>query len=251
MIRKGAQVRRHVGLLQLGFWYALGVVLLKPLAVLAARREWRGVEHVPPRGGVILAVNHISYADPVFVAEFVVHGAGRTARFLAKSSMFRGRGLVARVMRGAGQIPVHRETDDAAAALRDAVAALVAGECVVLYPEGTVSRDPDKWPMRAKTGVARLALATGAPVVPVAQWGAQQIHDSYRAPGLHLLPRSRVVLQAGPAVDLSRWRGCEPSAEVLRAATAAVMDAVTTELEQLRGRRRPAAVHVPDARESA
>ena len=176
--------------MRLGPWYALAVVLLKPLAALAASREWRGLEHVPESGGVVLAVNHISHADPIFVAEFVVHGTGRTARFLAKSTLFRGRGLVGRVMRGAAQIPVHRQTSDAASALRDAVAALRAGECVVIYPEGTVSRDPDKWPMRAKTGVARLALLPARPVVPVAQWGAQDVLDTYRG----------ALAAAGPAL---------------------------------------------------
>lgn len=237
-------VRRRIGLRQLGFWYALAVVLLKPLAVLSARRDWRGAEHVPATGGVILAVNHISHADPVFVAEYVVHGTGRPGRFLAKSSLFLGNGLMGRVMRGAAQIPVHRQASDASAALSSAVAALQAGECIVIYPEGTVSRDPDKWPMQAKTGVARLALLAGVPVVPLAQWGAQEILDSYRTPGLHLLPRHDVVLRAGPAVDLSAWQGRALTAEVLHDATAAVMDAITTMLEQLRGQPRPAVVHV-------
>ena len=237
------QVRRRVRLRALPPWYALGVVLLKPLAVLTARRTWRGVEHVPESGGVIVAVNHVSLADPVYVAEYVLHAAGRVARFLAKDALFAGRGLVARVVRGAGQIPVHRESADAGRSLADAVAALRAGGCVVIYPEGTVTRDPDRWPMVAKTGVARLALTSGAPVVPLAQWGAQRVHDSYRAPGLHLLPRADVVLQAGPPVDLSAWAGRPLDAQVLREATAHVMDAITHELEQLRGQARPAVVH--------
>lgn len=236
-------MRRRVGLRQLGFWYALALVILKPMVVLAARREWRGMEHVPPSGGVILAVNHISHADPAYVAEYVVHGTGRIARFLAKSSLFGGNGLVGRVMRGSGQIPVHRQTSDASLALSDAVAALHAGACIVIYPEGTVSRDPEKWPMVARTGVARLALLAGAPVVPIAQWGAQDILDSYRRPGLHLLPRHHVVVQAGPPADLSPWAGRELTAEVLRGATAAVMDAITTQLEQVRGQVRPVVVH--------
>jgi 1-acyl-sn-glycerol-3-phosphate acyltransferase len=233
-------VRRRVGLRQLGPYYALAVVVLKPLVVLSARRRWLGTEHVPATGGVVLASNHISHADPFFVAELAVHGLGRTARFMAKSTLFEGNGLVSRVMRGAGQIPVHRDTEGASHALRDAVAALRAGECVVIYPEGTVSREPGKWPMQARTGVARLALLSGAPVVPVAQWGAQEVHDTYRRRGLRLLPRHDVVLQAGPPVDLSAYDGLPLTAEVLRAATDDVMDAITTMLEQLRAERRPA-----------
>ena len=234
-------MRRRIGLRELGFWYALAVVLLKPLAVLSARRQWRGVEHVPEQGGLIIAANHISHADPIFLAEYVVYGTGRIARFMAKSTLFEGNGLVPRVMRGADQIPVHRQTSDASLALRDAVAALHAGECIVIYPEGTVSRDPEKWPMVARTGIARLALLSGVPVVPVAQWGAQDVMDTYRRRGVRVLPRSDVVLSAAPAVDLSAWQGRELTAEVLREATAAVMDAITTELEQLRGSARPSA----------
>jgi 1-acyl-sn-glycerol-3-phosphate acyltransferase len=237
-------VARRVGLRQLGPWYGLAVALLKPLVVLTARRRWEGTEHVPAAGGVVLASNHISHADPFYVAELAVHGLGRAARFMAKSSLFTGNGLVARVMRGAGQIPVHRDTEGASHALRDAVAALRAGECVVIYPEGTVTRDPGKWPMQPRTGVARLALLSGAPVVPLAQWGAQEVHDTYRRPGLRLLPRADVVLRAGPAVDLSAYDGQPLTADVLRGATDEVMDAITSMLEELRGEQRPAVRHV-------
>lgn len=240
-------MRRRVGLRQLGFWYGLAACILKPLAWAFTRRDWRGMEHVPERGGVILAVNHISHADPIVIADFVVYGTGRIARFLAKDTLFRGRGLVARVMRGAGQIPVHRHTADAALALEAAVTALQAGECVVIYPEGTVSRDPDKWPMVAKTGVARLALLSGAPVVPVAQWGAQEILDSYRTKGLHLLPPHTVAVLAGPPVDLARFQGQEHTGPVLREATDEVMRAVTVLVQQLRGGTGPALPFDPKA----
>ena len=244
-------MRRRVSLRELGFWYGLAAVILKPLALLLTRRRWAGTENVPPTGGVILAVNHISHADPIVVADYVLFGAGRPARFLAKSTLFKGRGLVGRVMRGAGQIPVHRHTPDASAALHDAVEALHAGECIVIYPEGTVSRDPDKWPMLAKTGVARLALLSGAPVVPIGQWGAEQILDTYRTKGVHLLPPHRVDVLAGPEVDLSPWRGQPLTAEVLRGATNAVMAEVTKLVEQLRDAKAPATVHDPRGQLSA
>ena len=237
-------MRRAVPLRELGPWYGFAACVLKPLCWAFTRPRWRGLEHVPETGGVILAANHISHADPFVLADFVVYGAGRTARFMAKSTLFQGGGLVARVMRGAGQIPVYRGTSDASLALRDAVAALHAGECVVIYPEGTVSRDPAKWPMVGKTGVARLALLSGAPVVPVAQWGAQRILDSYRTRGLHLLPPVCVDVVAGPAVDLSPYAGRELSADVLRAATDRVLAAITDLLEPLRDDPRPAQPYV-------
>jgi 1-acyl-sn-glycerol-3-phosphate acyltransferase len=227
---------------RLGFWYWLAVCLLKPPTLLFTRHDWRGTEHVPP-GGVILAANHISHVDPVVLADFVLYGLRRAPRFMAKSEMFRGNGLVARVMRGADQIPVHRHREDASAALAEAVAALHGGELVVIYPEGTVSRDPGKWPMVARTGVARLALLSGAPVVPVAQWGAQEILDSHRSKGLHLLPPHRIHMLAGPPVDLSPWVGRPLSGPVLREATDAVMDAITAQLEVLRGQPAPAQRH--------
>ena len=237
-------MRERVPLRQLGFWYALAVCILKPTIVAFMKKDWRGGEHVPATGGVIVAANHISHADPVALADYLIYGNGRIVRFLAKSSLFRGKGLVGRVMRGAGQIPVHRQSADASLALRDAVAALRAGELVAIYPEGTVSRDPDKWPMQAKTGVARLALLSGAPVVPVAQWGAQDILDSYRRKGVSLLPRHTMQMLAGPPVDLSAYQDREMTAEVLRAATDDVMAAITRLLEQLRGATAPGRVHV-------
>jgi 1-acyl-sn-glycerol-3-phosphate acyltransferase len=235
---KEAKTVRRWG--RLGFWYRLGIAILVPPARLLTRREHSGAEMVPP-GGVVVAANHISLLDPVVLCDFVLYGLGRAPRFLAKSEMFVGRGLVPRVMRGAGQIPVDRHAPDASRALDAAVAALERGDTVVIYPEGTVTKDQDHWPMAARTGVARLALLSGAPVVPVAQWGAQ---DPQRL--LRRLPRRRLVrFRVGPPVDLSRWQGRELTAQVLREATEAVMAAVTAELEVLRGEPRPSHVHDP------
>jgi 1-acyl-sn-glycerol-3-phosphate acyltransferase len=208
------------------------------------KKDWRGLEHVPREGGVILAVNHISHADPIAIADYIVYGTGRIARFLAKSTLFQRPPLVSHVMRGAGQIPVHRNTADASLALRDAVAALHNGECVAIYPEGTVSRDPEKWPMLAKTGVARLALLSDVPVIPVAQWGAEKILDSYRTSVLHQLPRHTMHVLAGPPVDLSEFQGRELTTEVLRGATEKIMAALTALVEELRGEQAPREIHV-------
>ena len=228
---------------RLGPYYRFAIAVIKPPALLLTRKESSGIELLP-RGGVILAVNHISHVDPIVLADFLLYEGGRVPRFMAKRELFRGNGIVGRVMRGADQIPVDRHAPDASKALGPAVEALRRGECIVIYPEGTVSRDPGKWPMQARTGVARLALLSGAPVVPVAQWGAQEIHDTYRTPGLHLLPPHRLRYRVGPPVDLSPWLGREMTAQVLREATDAVMDAVTRELEVLRGEKAPAERYV-------
>lgn len=234
-----------MGLGRIGFWYRLAVCIAKPPLVAFTRPTWRGLEHVPRCGGVILAANHISAMDPFVLGDFVLFGVHRPARYMAKATLFEGDGFVARIMRGAGQIPVHRGSTDASLALRDAVKALQSGELIIIYPEGTVSRDPGKWPMRARTGVARLALLSGAPVVPVAQWGAQEIHDTYRSKGVHLLPRHPVAVEAGPAVDLSAYAGRQLTADVLRDATEAVMMAVRRQVEGLRKELAPTTVHDP------
>lgn len=228
---------------RIGFWYRLAVVILKPVLLVITRRRWSGFENVPAEGGVIVAVNHISHADPFVFADALIFRTRRMPRILAKSTLFHGKGpggwFVGKVLRGTGQIPVLRHTADASLALHAAVEALEKGELVAIYPEGTVTRQPDKWPMMAKTGIARLALLSGAPVVPVAQWGAQEILDSYRKPGLHLLSRHTITVVAGPPVDLGPWRGKELTGDVLRGATAAVMDAITEMLEQIRGEKAP------------
>jgi 1-acyl-sn-glycerol-3-phosphate acyltransferase len=229
---------------RIGFWYRFAIVVLKPVLLLTTRRRWSGFENVPRQGGAIVAVNHISHADPLVFADALIFSTGRVPRILAKSTLFNGKGplgwFVGKVLKGTHQIPVQRHTVDASLALQAAVEALDRGELVALYPEGTVTRDPEKWPMAAKTGVARLALLSGAPVVPVAQWGAQEILDSYRTPGLHLLPRHTMTVVAGPPVDLSPWQGKEMTSEVLREATSAVMRAITEMLEQIRGDKAPA-----------
>lgn len=222
---------------RIGFWYRLAVLVVKPLALVLTRRRWLGMENLPATGGVIVAANHYSYADPFTVAH-AIYDNGRLPRFLAKAEIFRVP-VIGALMRGAGQIPVHRHTADAGAALVDAVAALQRGECVVIYPEGTVTRDPDRWPMAARTGIARLVLATGCPVLPLAQWGAQVLHD--KRDGLHLR-RAEVVTRIGPPIELSGLRPGQVDAAVLREVTDKIMQEVRRMVGELRGQQPPAEV---------
>jgi 1-acyl-sn-glycerol-3-phosphate acyltransferase len=221
---------------RLGFWYRLVVVVVRPILRATTTREWRGQDNLPQDGGFVLASNHISYVDPMSLGMFVLD-SGRKPKYLAKSSLFETP-LLKYVLIGAEQIPVHRGTADASAALTAAVEAVHAGECVIIYPEGSATRDPDCWPMKARTGVARLALLSGAPVVPVAQWGPQQLWP-YRERYPHPFPRKRVQVVAGPPVDLSAYAGVPLTAEVLREVTDLIMTRITDLLVGLRGGRPP------------
>jgi len=153
--------------------------------------------------------------------------------------------IVGRIIAACGQIPVYRESRDAARAFRDAVAAVRAGECVGIYPEGTITREPGLWPMAGKTGAARVALETGCAVIPVAQWGPQEILPPY-SKRLRLLPRKTVHVLAGPPVDLEDLRGRPITSAVLRTATDRIVDAITAQLAELRGELPPATRFDPD-----
>ncbi|MFI6289732.1 lysophospholipid acyltransferase family protein [Streptomyces sp. NPDC051018] len=223
---------------RIGFWYRLAAVIAKPPLLVLFKRDWRGTEHIPADGGFITAVNHNSYLDPLSYAHFQ-YNSGRVPRFLAKAALFKG-SFVGMMLRGTRQIPVYRESTNALDAYRAAVLAIERGECVAFYPEGTITRDPEMWPMAGKTGAARIALQTKVPVIPVAQWGANLAMPPYaREKKLRLFPRKTLIVQAGPPVDLSGFYDLEPTPEVLREATEAIMAAITSLLEEVRGEKAP------------
>lgn len=200
------------------------------------RRSWSGAEHLPRDRGFVAVSNHISHIDPFVLAHFL-NDEGIVPHFLGKVEVFRIP-VVGAILRGAGQIPVYRETGQASHAYRAAVQAVREGTCVGIYPEGTVTREPNLWPMRGKTGAARIALETGCPVIPVAQWGAQEILGPYsHRPSV--LPRHTMQVSAGEPVDLADLRGGPVTAEVLAEATERIMVALTRQLETLRGETAP------------
>jgi 1-acyl-sn-glycerol-3-phosphate acyltransferase len=225
-------------------WMRLAIVVLRSLQRCVTTHEFRGTENVPATGGVLVAANHISLVDPPIVGRYFVDGCGRAPHFLAKSELFKIP-VVGRVLRGAGQIPVYRQSANAGLALRDAAAAVRDGRLVVVYPEGTTTRDPDYWPMSGKTGIARLALETGAPVIPLAHFGSQQILPNAGRTRPKLFPRSHVSFLAGPPVDLSAYAGSEPTPDVLRAMTDTIMAEVRRLLGVVRGETPPATFYTP------
>jgi 1-acyl-sn-glycerol-3-phosphate acyltransferase len=161
--------------------------------------------------------------------------------------------VIGTLLRSAGQIPVARFSSDAHTALDAARADLDAGNVIVIYPEGSVTRDPDWWPMQARTGVARLALTTDAVVLPVAQWGPQRVHDYHRKK-FHLRLRVPADYLVGEPVDLSAERarireGAPLSAALSRETTDLIMTRVRDQLAELRQEPAPLTFHPRPSRE--
>ncbi len=196
---------------------------LYPVVRFGAQWHIHGVEHIPTSGPVILASNHVSYLDPLVLA-YLATKRGRRTRFLAKDELFEKRGLGA-VLRGMHQIPVSRGTADAAGSLVAAESALRAGRCVSVFPEGTISLDLE--PMAGKTGTARLAVATGAPVVPIGLWGLHRVMYKGRKPRWRTGIAETVTIGAPLTV---------PSSEDVAGATDRIMSAICAQLADARAR---------------
>jgi 1-acyl-sn-glycerol-3-phosphate acyltransferase len=212
--------------------------IVKGGLLLLTERHWGGMGNVPLTGPVIFVWNHYSDFDPLPVAHFV-YNSGRHPRFLLKDSIVKVP-LVGPIIKATGQVPVKRGSADAADSLRVLREVLDRGGSVIISPEGTVTKEPDRWPMRGKTGVARLALETGAPVVPLVQWGSLGIHDRRRKPKFKLFGRRRpVTVKALPPVDLSAWRGAEVTRETLVAVTDRIMETLRDGLAEVRGEHAP------------
>ena len=225
-------------------WRQFSRIILHPGLRLLMKHRWQGKENIPKTGGIILAPNHLSYADWPTIALFSDGYAHRYPVFMIKSPIFEVK-VIGPLMYKFGQLPVFRGRGDAGLVLKQAEQALREGACVIVYPEGTATRDPDLWPMVGRTGAARLALTTGAPVVPIAHWGAQEILP-YGSKKLRLFPRKTVRMVAGPPVDLSAYAGQRLSASTLRAATADIMAAITALLAGIRQATPPAVPWDPD-----
>ncbi len=220
------------------FWTSLIIPAFRVLM----KRDWQGVENIPKSGRAIVASNHLSYGD-VLVLTDMLYSNGRAPRYLGKSGIFKVP-VVGRVLLAAGQIPVERETSDARKAVDHAIILLEKGHLLGVYPEGTLTRDENLWPMVAKTGCARLALATDTPVIPIAQWGSQEILPRYTN-RIHLFPRKTIRMRIGAPVDLSRWKGKGDDPKALIEATAEIMRVITEMLEEIRSEKRTPVIFDP------
>jgi 1-acyl-sn-glycerol-3-phosphate acyltransferase len=225
-----------VAVARLGFWRRFAVAVVLPTMGTWTKHTWSGQENIPPEGGVIIVPNHLSEFDPLVVAHFV-YKSGRWPQFLAKSTLFKIR-LFGPLLRAVRQIPVYRGTADAVKSLEAAIAAVKAGDSVIIYPEGTTPKSGELWPQRGKTGVARLWLHTHAPIVPMVTWGPQKVFDP-RTEKLHVRPRTPVTVVAGPPLDLSKWQDAQPTAANLYAITDEIMTVLRDMLADIRGETAP------------
>ena len=202
--------------------------IMRPLT----KRDWRHHNKVPQTGGVIFVANHISNADPLAVGQFLAF-SGRWPRFVAKASVFRIP-VIGRIIAACGQIPVERGSAQSKDALVAAAHALEQGRALVIYPEGTITHDPELWPMRGKTGAARLAFDTGCVVVPIGQWGAQELMPGLKPRFPKLFPRKTLRVVAGDPVRLNDLPAKPVTAASLDEATRRIMDAITVLVAELR-----------------
>ncbi len=217
------------------FWIFAAIAL--PLMGLVSRLEFVDREKLPRHGAYVLAPNHYSEIDPVVIG-VAAWRLGRAPRFLAKASVFKVP-VLGWALRVSGQIPVDRHGSKSHSAIRAAEEMVEKGRMVVVYPEGSLTRDPQLWPMRGKTGAVRIALEQGIPVIPIAHWGTQELMARY-SKKISFFPRKHIRVKVGDPVNLDAYRDRPLDMASLNAATALVMDAITELLEDLRGEAAPA-----------
>jgi 1-acyl-sn-glycerol-3-phosphate acyltransferase len=220
------------------FTFRLLAFLAIPLMKVIGKYIITGKENVPAEGAFVLAPNHYTNIDPIVVG-LSMYEIGRMPRYLAKASLFKVP-FIGFLLRKSGQVPVertgHSRTNDPLAGAKKIAR---DGAAVVIYPEGTLTRDPDLWPMRGKFGAVRTALEADIPLIPAAHWGAQLILPPYSSK-LSVFPRKKVYIRFGKPVDLSEFRGRQLDTATLSAATGLLMDAITAILEELRSEKGPA-----------
>ena len=215
-------------------FYSFAKGVLTPIMTPWVKFSVTGEENLPTEGGFLLVSNHLSNVDPLCLCWYFMK-RNTAVRFLAKKSMF-SVPVFGWIIKGMGLIPVNRDSNPSAV-LAPTREALTAGEVVGIYPEGTLTRDPDQWPMEFKSGAARLALDTGVTVIPLSQWGPQDIMAPYNAKGMDMRPGRRISYHFGAPVDLSDLIGPAGSEDhdAVNAATARILPAVREGVGQLRG----------------
>jgi 1-acyl-sn-glycerol-3-phosphate acyltransferase len=217
-------------------WRFLAVIIIPAMGLLSKITIIDG-EKAPKSGAFVLTPNHYSEIDPL-VMGVAMWRVGRMPRFLAKASLFKIP-VFGAILRASNQVPVERagvarQADPLAAARQ----ITEHGLAVIVYPEGTLTREPDLWPMRGKLGAVRMALDADIPIIPIAHWGTQLVLPRYGK--LSLFPRKKITVKFGDPVDLSEFRDKPRTTKNLGEATELVMHAITGLLEDLREEKAPA-----------
>ena len=221
-------------------WRILAAIVV-PLLTAIAKLRIREGSVLPARGPFIIAPNHYSEIDPI-VMGIVVWRLGRTPRFLAKASLFRVP-VLGSIMRVTGQIPVERRSSATLSEPLKAAGVLTSqGSGLIVYPEGTLTKDPDLWPMKGKLGAVSMALDSGIPLYPAAHWGTQNLMGRY-AKFIRVFPRARIDVVVGERLDLSAFEGKPITHELLEKAAAQLMKEIASLVGELRGEKPPAKLH--------
>lgn len=224
-----------------GPWWRLAQIVILPLFNAFVTMRIKPGSTLPTDGPFIVAPNHYSEIDPV-VMGVAVWKLGRTPRFLAKASLFRIP-VLGFYLRKTGQIPVEREARGNSAI--DAAHQLMnSGQGVIVYPEGTLTRQPELWPMRGKSGAIRMALETGIPLYPAAHWGTQNLMGRY-GKKITVRPRPVIDVVIGEPMDLSKYQGKTATKELLDKATDDLMRRIQTLVSELRGEPAPKKIFQP------
>jgi 1-acyl-sn-glycerol-3-phosphate acyltransferase len=236
---KGLPVARFKALEHSNVWIRVCQTLLYPATRLLGRRDYRGMDRLHRSGPMLVVGNHISHLDPMYDV-VMIHKSGRIPHVLAKAGLWKIP-VVGRALRGTGQIPVERGGGAGQAAVDTAVDTLAGGGLVLIYPEGTVTREPHFWPMRPRPGVAALALSGDFPVVPIVHWGTQEVYNSY-ADGRKFrpFPRKHIRVVVGEDIDLSAYRGKKTDTRAILEVSMLIMQTISGMLGEIRGETPPA-----------
>ena len=224
------------------FAFVLVAMVLAPILRLMFNIKTSGKENLP-QGGYILVGNHLSYLDPFSFAYSVYLHMKRVPHYLAKESIFRIP-IIGKILPKVGQIPVYRGGKSNEEPLRAAKEFLKAGQVVVIFPEGTLTRDPDQWPMRGKAGAIRLAVELGLPIVPCGQWGVEKVLGNY-SKKFRPNPFHVVRVKIGKPMFFRELEGKTPTAQELADATDKVMREISAIVGELRGETPPAQLWDP------
>jgi len=223
-----------------GLIWRLTQIVVLPLFRAIITLRIRPESALPQTGPFILAPNHYSEADPVIIG-VATWRLGRIPRFLAKASLFRVP-VLGPYLRAAGHIPVERGANANTQQPLEATKRLVEkGQGVIIYPEGTLTEDPDLWPMSGKTGAVRMALEGNIPLYPAAHWGTQGFMGRYEGK-IRLIPRPKIDVLVGLEMNLDAYRNKPVTRELLQDATDDLMREISRLVGKLRGQLPPAGV---------